>query len=197
MTAPDAHRQALAESRFFAHLTAFALGAAVLAAVALAAPGAGRWAGWIGAVWTVAVAMHGLTTFWPFGDDWVARRVGTLRGGVHGGDVYALIDRALQAHAMPEGTAAAVRDLQARVETLEGSPRRARRAPALPQPSAPGAADPFDLGAAGAVGRPLTPAAIGVPTDPLDDLFSVPREPIDTPRLDTPRARSGQAAEEP
>ena len=177
MTAPDAHRQALAESRFFAHLATLALGVAGLAVAALAAPGVAWWAGWIAAVWTVAVTLHGVRTFWPFGDAWVARRVSALRGGIGEAEAYGLFDEALRAHAEPEGTAATLRALRARVEALE------RRAPA-------GAPDPFDLATAGAAGRPWAAEAVdGRAIGDLDDWGGV-RQPIDTPRLDTPTRRS-------
>ena len=62
MTEPDAHAQAVAESRFFAHLAAYAAAVAVLLGVNLVVGGP-LWAGWVALGWGLAVLAHAGSTF--------------------------------------------------------------------------------------------------------------------------------------
>ena len=163
MSPVDARTQALAESRFFGHLAAFAIVTSVLLGVNLVGGGA-PWAPWVGAAWSLVVVSHAAAVFGHvLGREWVERRAAALRMAPEVDAVRELRDRLAQ--------------LEAAVGTAE---RPGRWAP-----------DPFDLGAAQAVGRPLAADRIGAPTEAefTDDPFAVAREPIDTPRLDGPMPR--------
>ena len=166
MTPSDARAQALAESRFFGHLSAFAVVTAVLLGVNLVMGGA-MWAAWVGVAWALIVASHAAAVFrHVLGGDWVERRAALLQ-------VAPNYD--------------ALRHLELRLRALEtAGPVSGRPAPD------PDVLDPFDLGSANAVGRPVAPEWIGAApeADVPDDPFAMSREPIDTPRLDGPAPRT-------
>ncbi len=158
MSPSDARAQAEAESRFFAHLAAFAIVTAVLLGVNLVLGGA-LWAGWVGAAWMLVLASHAAAVFGHvLGAEWVERRAAALRGAAAGEALDALEQRL------------------AVVEDAVGPHAKSA------------VEDPFDLDAAQAVGRPVAPEWIGAPRDAAfeDDPFAMSRAPIDTPRLDGP-----------
>jgi hypothetical protein len=158
MSPSDARAQAEAESRFFAHLAAFAVGTAALLGVNLALGGA-LWAAWVGVGWMVVLTSHAAAVFGHvLGAEWVERRAAALRGAATG--------RALDA-------------LEHRLAVVEHA--------VGPSPTAE-VEDPFDLDAAQAVGRPVPPEWAGTPRDAAfeDDPLAAARTPVDTPRLGGP-----------
>ena len=175
MTEFDARSQALAESRFYAHLAVFAVASAVLLGVNLVTGPDPLWAGWTVLAWGLVVLSHAGSTFGVvLGEDWVRRRTAALQGGLAEAEIYQILDDVLRARSAPAGTSRTLRQLEKRVGELE----------AAPEPLAP-VADPFDLGAARAVGRPVSPEAIGArPVEVAGDPFADARQPIETPRLD-------------
>ncbi len=158
----DARKQALAESRLFGHLAAFAVVTSVLVGVNLVVGGP-LWAGWIGVAWALVVTSHASAVFGHvLGRDWIDRRAAALRSTDALGQIEHRLGR-LEAGA-PVGTPRPVTEAE----------------------------DPFDLDAAMAVGRPVAPEHIGAPREAefADDPFAMSREPIDTPRLDGPAGRA-------
>ena len=183
MTEFDARAQAVSESRFFAHLALYAVATAVLLGINLVLGPDPLWAGWVALAWGLVLLSHAGSVFGLLlGEEWVQRRTAVLRGGMSQDEVYQVLDDVLRARSVPVGTAQTLRQLQRRVDELEATPG------ADPAEDS-GAADPFDLGAAQAVGRPITPEAIGARSAPVEDPFADARAPIETPVLDTPRRR--------
>lgn len=167
MTPSDARAQALAESRFFGHLSAFAVVTAVLLGLNLVLGGP-LWAAWVSVGWGLVVASHAAAVFrHVLGSEWIERRAALLQVAPNATDVQQLRERVLH---------------------LEEAPRAVATAP----PADPAVLDPFDLGSASAVGRPVAPERIGArpQADIEDDPFALAREPIETPRLDGPRPRA-------
>ena len=178
MTEFDARAQAVSESRFFAHLAVFAVAVAVLLGINLVTGPDPLWAGWGALAWGLVLLSHAGSVFGMLlGEEWVRRRTAALEGAMSENEVYQILDEVLHVRSVPVGTAQTLRQLQRRVDELETD-----------DGTAPDA-DPFDLGAAQAVGRPVAPEAIGAPPVPVEDPFAGAREPIETPVLDAPRRR--------
>ena len=90
MSPSDARAQAEAESRFFTHLSAFAVAASVLVGLSLAMGGT-RWAAWVGAGWALVVVVHASVVFGHVrGAEWIARRAAALRAATVGEALDAL-----------------------------------------------------------------------------------------------------------
>lgn len=183
MTEFDARAQAVSESRFFAHLAVYAASTAVLLGINLVLGPDPLWAGWVALAWGLVVLSHAGSVFGLLlGEDWVRRRTAALRGGMTENEVYQILDEVLSVRSVPVGTAQTLRQLERRVGEIEATG-------VAPTQAGTPDADPFDLGAAQAVGRPISPEAIGARPAAVEDPFADARVPIDTPVLDTPRRR--------
>jgi len=83
MTPPEARAQALAESRFFAHLAIFAVVTPLIVALHIGLEEAPTWLVWTAVAWAFMAALHGVAVFGRvLGPAWVDRRARALRTNV-------------------------------------------------------------------------------------------------------------------
>ena len=173
MTASQARRQALSESRFFVHLATFAVGVPVLLGLNLVLGTESLWAPWAAGLWANVVLCHAVAVFgYVLDTGWAERRVSVLRGPLSEADVLALMDEALRARPLPDAAAYTLGQFRRRLDRVDGGPGGGDSLP-----------DPYALDAV-RTRRPdaRPPEAVSA----LDDPFSVDRVPVDTPRLDSP-----------